>query len=109
MLDARVKIFFVFTDDHDVHAGVPRLNEWRVRNARPNIRVETKRLTHGHVKTLEATTLRCRNWRLQKNFGAAKRVPRTWLDAGSVSREINFLSDFDSLDVEFCTCFFQNE
>src|SRR5688572_28220963 len=109
MLDARVKIFFVFTDDHDVHAGVLRLNEWRVRNARPNIRVETERLAHGHVKTLKPPTLRCRDRRFQKNSGAAKRVPRTWLDAGSVSREINFLSDFNSLDVEFCACFFQNE
>ena len=81
MLDARVKIFFVFTNDHDVHARMLCFDERMIRNARANVRVETERLAHGHVKTLEAATLRRRDRRFQKHFGAAQRIPRTWLDA----------------------------
>ena len=75
MLDARVKIFFVFTHDHDVHLRMFGLDERMVGNTRTHIGVKTERLAHGYIQTLETAALRRGDRRFEEYFGAAQRIP----------------------------------
>src|SRR6185436_16272746 len=108
MFDAGVKVLFIFADDHHVHARVLGFHKGMIRNTGSHIRVKTEGLPHGYVQALEAPAL----WRgdrgLEKNSVAAQRVPRTWLDAGSVAGEIDFFTDVDSVDLQLRAGFFEN-
>ena len=71
IFDSGVKILFVLAHDHQVHTRMFGLDERMIRNAGPHIRVQTKRLADRYVQAFVAATLRCGDWRLEKNF----RVP----------------------------------
>ena len=50
VLDTGVRIFFVFADDDDVHDRVLRLNERVIRDARADVGVQAKSLSHCNVE-----------------------------------------------------------
>src|SRR5687768_5401597 len=79
-----------------------------IRNAGAHVGIKAERLAHGDVKTLVATALRRGDWSVQKNFGAAQRVPRAGLDSGRVSGEIDLFADIDRFDFEGRSRAFEN-
>ena len=108
MLDTGVKIFFVFTNDHDVHARVLRFDKWMIGHAGTNIRVKAERLTDRNVKTFVTTALRRSDRGFQKNFCVAERIPRARIDAGGVPGQIDLFTDVYPFDVQSGATFFQN-
>ncbi len=70
MLDARVQILFVLADDDDIHTRVFGCNEWRVGGTRSDVGVEAQGFSYRHVETLETSTLRCGDRRLEEHTGA---------------------------------------
>src|SRR6266851_6687107 len=68
VLDAGVKVLLILTHDHDIHVGMFRLDKGVIGDARANICIETKSFSHCNVETLEATALRCSDWRFQKHL-----------------------------------------
>ena len=85
IFDSGVKILFVLAHDHQIHARMFGFDEWMIRNTWPHIRVQTKRLAHRYIQALVAATLRCCDWRLEKNLRVAQRVPGTRIYSRSVS------------------------
>src|SRR6185437_2353787 len=108
MLDTGVEIFFVFTNDHDVHDRMLGLYKRMIGNTRANISEEAERLTHGDVKTLEAAALGRGDRRLKKNFGATQRIPGAGLDTRSVSGQVNLLADVYCFYLEVRPGFLEN-
>ena len=100
VLDAGVEVLFVLTDDHHVHAGVPGVDERGVGDTGPHVGVQAQHLARGHVKALEASSLRCRNRGLEKDFGAAQRFPRAGLDTGGIATPVHFLADLNGFRVD---------
>ncbi len=108
ILDARVKVLFVFAHDDQIHHRVLGADEGIVRHARADVGVEAQHLARGHVQALVTSALRRGDGSLQKHLGAAQGIPGAGHDAGRVARKINLLADFDGFDVQKSAGGFQN-
>src|SRR5216683_1436601 len=108
IFDAGIKVLFIFTHDHDVHAGMLCFDKRMIRNARPHVGVEAEGFAHGDVETLVTSTLRRRNWGLKKNSGVPQRGPGARINSGSISGEINLFTDLDFFNIHLGTRFLQD-
>src|ERR1019366_1304762 len=89
VLDARVKVFLVFTHDQHVHAGMFRVDIRSVSNAGPDVRVEAEPLARGDVEALVAAPLRRGDGSFIEHLGTAQGLPRTGIDTRAVAAKIN--------------------
>ena len=80
--------------------GMLGLDERVVGHAGPHVGVQAERLADRDVEALEAAALRRGDRRLEKNLGAAQRIPGAWLDSGGVAAQVDLFADLDLLDVE---------
>ena len=63
VFDTGVKVFLVFPHDDHVHGRMLGLDEWVIRDARPNVGVEAEALARGDIQAFESATLWSGNWR----------------------------------------------
>ena len=104
MLNSRIKILFIFADNHQIRFWKMRFDKRRIGLARTNIGIQSKGLTRSHIQRLEASTLRCSDGRFQKNLVGPKRINRIGFHTGTNPFEVHLFSNFDYLVLQLGAC-----
>ncbi len=108
MLDPRIGVFLVLPNNDHIHPRMFRPNIRRIGNTGPDIGIQPKRLSRGHIQALVPTALRGSNRRFEKHFRSAERVPGRRLNPRRVPPQINLLPNLDLLDIQSRPTPFQN-
>src|SRR5579859_617299 len=108
ILNSSVGILFVLTNNYHVHSRVLGVDEGIIGDTWSYIGVEAKGDTGGNVEALVAATLRRRDRRFEKYFGAAQRFPGAGLHARANATQIDLLSNFNRLNLKWRACCLDN-
>ena len=108
VFDACIEVFFVFTNDHQIHFRMLCRHIRMQTKARANVGIQAQKLARRHIQALVTPTLRRGYWRLQKYFIASDGIPSFRTNTGGIASQINLLTYLNFVVSQLGTCCFQN-